>query len=219
MFSFFRKSKTQNSAKPPPDSVPPRRMDLSERKSFRREMIFQAIRESLMSLEVNSSMYKFKVMNVDDRHHRFIAMIDVTQSFQTGKYSTPHSFYEIEELIKKSTFDRFGLLLEGIYWRVSNTESPFEKRIREKDSSAAAAAARAPGQRPVAPTDARNAGKRLARNPYQTVSEVEKKAFVEAIKEGENLPVLRVGDQEYQSDLAPLDEGVRTGGTQSGKLD
>ena len=142
MFSFFRKSKVKGDARPPPDSVPPQRMDLSERKALRREMIFQAIRESLMSLEVNGSMYKFKVMNVDDRHHRFIAMIDVTRSFQTGKYSKPHSFYEIEEFIKKNTFERFDLLLEGIYWRVSNTESPFERKTREADSSSAAAAAR-----------------------------------------------------------------------------
>jgi hypothetical protein len=214
MFSFFRKSKTEGDARHPPDSVPPTRMELSERKAFRREMIFQAIRESLMSLEVNSSMYKFKVMNVDERHHRFVAMIDVTKSFLTGKYARPKTFYEIEEFIKKNTFERFGLLLEGIYWRVSRSESPFERKTREADSSAAAAAARAPGTGDAVP-----AGQRLARNPFQPVSEEEKHAFMAAIKEGENLPVLHVGEQEYQSDLAPLDEGIRVSGTQYGKLD
>jgi hypothetical protein len=217
MFSLFRKSTAKGKDKAPPDSVPPMRMDLSERKAFRREMIFQAIRESLMSLEVNSSMYKFKVMNVDVRHHRFIAMIDVTKSFQTGKYSTPHSFYEIEEFIKKNTFDRFGLLLEGIYWRVSDSESPFEKRTREEDSTATAAAALAPTRRREVAGGERHAGQRLARNPYQPVSEAEKKAFMEAIKEGANLPAIHVGDQEYRSDLAPLDDGERIGGTQYGK--
>ena len=219
MFSLFRKSTGKGKGNAPPDSVPPARMDLSERKAFRREMIFQAIRESLMSLEVNSSMYKFKVMNVDVRHHRFIAMIDVTKLFQTGKYSTPHSFYEIEEFIKKSTFDRFGLLLEGIYWRVSDSESPFEKRTREEDSAATAAASLATTKRREVARDERHAERRLARNPYQPVSEEEKKAFMEAIKEGANLPVIRVGDQEYQSDLAPLDDGERIGGTQYGKPD
>jgi hypothetical protein len=216
MFSLFRKSTGKGKDKAPPDSVPSR-MDLSERKAFRREMIFQAIRESLMSLEVNSSMYKFKVMNVDVRHHRFIAMIDVTKLFQTGKYSTPHSFYEIEEFIKKSTFDRFGLLLEGIYWRVSDSESPFEKKTRAEDSSATAAAALAKtGRREIARDD-RYAGQRMARNPYQPVSEEEKKAFMEAIREGVSLPPIHVGEQEYKSDLAPLDDGERIGGTQYGK--
>ena len=57
----------------------------------------------------------------------------------------------------------------------------------------------------------------MARNPYQPVSEEEKKAFMEAIKEGASLPPIHVGDQEYRSDLAPLDDGERIGGTQYGK--
>jgi len=113
-------------------------MDLAERKAFRRELLYQAIRESLLSLEVVASMYKFKVMNLDDRHHRFIAMIDVTKAFQTQKSGKPRSFYDIEEFIKKNTFDRYGLVLEGIYWRVSASESPFERKTREADSPAAA---------------------------------------------------------------------------------
>jgi hypothetical protein len=194
-------------------------MDLAERKAFRREMLYQAIRESLLSLEVVSSMYKFKVMNVDVRHHRFIAMIDVTKSFQTRKNSKPQSFYDIEEFIKKNTFERFGLTLEGIYWRVSASETPFERKVREGDSPQTASAILAANRQREVVGDVRNASQRLARLQYQPVSEEEKRAFMEAVKKGVRLPVLHVGDREYQSDLAPLDEGVMIGSTQYGKLE
>jgi hypothetical protein len=219
MFSFFRKNKIKGSDDPAPDSLPPNRMDLAERKAYRRELLYQAIRESLLSLEVVSSMYKFKVMNVDSRHHRFIAMIDVTKSFQTRKNSKPQSFFDIEEFIKKNTFERFGLTLEGIYWRVSTSETAFERKIREGDSPETAAAMLAANRRRETVGDVRPAGQRLARYQYHPVSEEEKKAFMDAIRKGGSLPVLHVGEREYQSDVAPLDEGVRIGGTQYGKLE
>lgn len=219
MFPFFRKNKIEGQVRPPPDSVPRSRMDLAERKLFRREMLYQAIRDSLSSLEVVSSMYKFKVMNVDARHHRFIAMIDVTKAFQTGKYSKPQSFYEIEEFIKKNTLDYFGLVLEGIYWRVSTSESPFERNTREGDSPQTASTVLAANRQREVVGDVRNARQRLSRHQHQAVSEDEKQALMEAIRKGSRLPVLHVPEQECQSDLAPLDEGIMIGGTQYGKLE
>jgi len=219
MFSFFRTKKVEASPKSAPDSSPPSRMDLAERKAFRREMLYQAIRESLLSLEVVSSMYKFKVMNVDDRHHRFIVMIDVTQSFQPHESSRYRSFYDIEEFVKKNTFDRFGLVLEGVYWRVSSSKSPFERKAREADSPEKASAIQAANRQRAVVGDVRNASQRLARHQYQPVSEEEKLALMEAIRNGASLPVLHVGEQEYQSERAPLDGGIMIGGTQYGKLD
>lgn len=219
MFSFFRTKKVKDSPASVPDSTPPSRMDLKERKAFRREMLYQAIRESLLSLEVVSSMYKFKVMNVDDRHHRFIVMIDVTQSFQPHKSSRSRSFFDIEEFIKQNTFDRVGLVLEGIYWRVSSSKSPFERKAREEDSLETASANLAANRQREVVGDVRNASQRLARHQYQPVSEEERKAFSAAIRKGAGLPVLHVGDQEYQSERAPLDGGIMIGGTQYGKLE
>lgn len=219
MFSFFRTTKVKGSPKAAPDSSPPSRMDLAERKAFRREMLYQAIRESLLSLEVVSSMYKFKVMNIDDRHHRFIVMIDVTQSFQPHKSNRSRSFDDIEEFVKKNTFDRSGLILEGIYWRVSSSKSPFERKNREADSPESASATLAANRQREVVSDVRNASERLARHQYQPVSEEERKAFSEAIRKGAGLPVLRVGDREYQSERAPLEGGIMIGGTQYGKLE
>jgi hypothetical protein len=41
---------------------------------------------------------------------------------------------------------------------------------------------------------------------------------MDALKNGLTPPVVRIGDMEYQSDLAPLDSGIMIGGTQYGKL-
>jgi len=58
----------------------------------------------------------------------------------------------------------------------------------------------------------------LARHAYQPVSDEEAQAFMEALQNGLAPPVVRVGEWEYQSDLAPLDSGIMIGGTQYGKL-
>jgi hypothetical protein len=209
MVSFFGKLKGEDKGKSIPAPSSPERMDLAERRAFRREMLYQAIREGMISLEVNSSMYKFKIMNLDKRHHRFVVMIDVTKSFQPRQYGKQISFFDIEEFIKKHTFDRFGLGLEGVYWRISDSESPFERQIREGDSPATAAAILDSTRQREEPAEVGSAMQRLARHSDDLISEEEKRAFVEAIRNGVNPPVIHVGNREYQSDLAPLDEASK----------
>jgi hypothetical protein len=198
-----------------------KRMDLDERKAYRREMLYQSIRETFLSMEVIASMYKFKVMPVDERHHRFIAMIDVAKSFVTGRDARTKSFSAIEKLMRSNTYKRFGILIEGTYWRVSDSETQFEQYARAADAD------RQHGG--VDPTMARNAAAQhpaprqpgeapLARHSHQPVSDDEAKAFMDALQKGLAPPVMRVGEMEYQSDLAPLDSGIMIGGTQYGKL-
>lgn len=222
MLSLFR-SKPKAQEKAPESPVEQRqRMNLEERKAFRQEMLYQSIRETFLSMEVIGSMYKFKVMPVDDRHHRFIAMIDVAKSFVTGKEARTKSFAAIETLMRSNTYKRYGVLLEGTYWRVSETEAQFEPRARAADTVSAHSAKQAQLARkapvtadatpPTAPESA------MARQPYQPVSEEEARAFMDAISKGLAPPVVQVGDRDYQSDLAPLDSGIMIGGTQYGRL-
>jgi len=194
-------------------------MDLEERKAFRQEMLYQSIRETFLSMEVIGSMYKFKVMPVDERHHRFIAMIDVAKSFVTGKEARTKSFASIEKLMRANTYKRFGVLIEGTYWRVSESETQFARLARAADPAGADLAAQA-RRNPVEPAAAVQPPTEpaLARHAYQPVSDDEAKAFMEALRNGLTPPVVRVGDLEYQSDLAPLDSGIMIGGTQYGRL-
>ncbi|HNV59467.1 MAG TPA: hypothetical protein PKH72_07415 [Rhodoferax sp.] len=223
MFSLFR-SKKESAAAAEAAVANAKRMDLEERKAFRREMLYQSIRESFLSMEVIGSMYKFKVMPVDERHHRFIAMIDVAKSFVTGKEARTKSFAALEKLMRANTYKRFGILIEGTYWRVSESESQFEHVPRQRSRSADVAGAGISVATPhsesvhVSAADHRSPEPGAPRHAYQPVSDDEAKAFMEALRNGLAPPVVRVGDQEYQSDLAPLDGGIMIGGTQYGKL-
>ena len=224
MFSFLRRKKQQV----PTDvaaaaEAHAKRMDLEERKAFRQEMLYQSIRESFLAMEVIGSMYKFKVMPVDLRHHRFIAMIDVAKSFVTGKDAKTKSFAALEKLMRSNAYKRFGVLIEGIYWRVSETESQFDRLSRTADGAESVVngtpAAAMIRHRPAGPTLQQGDGDQpLARHAYQPVSDDEARAFMEALQNGLTPPVVRVGEWEYQSDLAPLDSGIMIGGTQYGKL-
>jgi hypothetical protein len=213
-FDFFRKSAETHVPHVAEAPAPSKRMTLEERMVFRKEMLYQAIRESFLQMEVIGSMYKFKVMPTDDRHHRFIVMIDVAKSFATDKDHRTRSFLALEKTIRANTYRRFGILLDGVYWRVSETESQFERYSRASDTPGMV-----PAGRETEPSHASTgANKPLARQGYQPVSDDEVNAFMQAMKSGQPNPTLQVGDAEYCSDLAPLDSGIMIGGTQYGKL-
>lgn len=224
MFSFFKSKKDKSARIVDPGPAAVNRMSLEERKAFRQEMLYQSIRESFLSMEVIASMYKFKVMPVDARHHRFIAMIDVAKAFTTDKISRTKSFSAIEKQMRVNTYNRFGILITGIYWRVSETESQFESQPRASDLARAGVGAAAAGMKarkdPAAELRDHTARTtKLAREAFQPVSAEEAEAFMEALRTGVAPPVVRVGNQEYQSDLAPLDGGIMIGGTQYGRLE
>ncbi len=191
MFSIFQKRRRTEFAAETvsPNSLLPRRMDLEERKAFRRELLDRVIRESLLALDVAPATYRFRIMPLDVRHHRFVVMLDVSNSFQPRRAGSAWTFADIETLIRKNALERFRLLVDGIYWR------------------AGAAAAETAG--PSLPADTR-AGLAGLHPHYQLVSEEEKQALMEAIRDGGELPVLHVGDWEYQTDMAALDEDGRS---------
>jgi hypothetical protein len=143
----------------------------------------------------------------------------------TGKEARTKSFAALEKLMRANTYKRFGILIEGTYWRVSESESQFEhlaqQRARATDPATAGATDASTPQAKLAQDSTatpRPAEAAMARHSYQPVSEEEAKAFMEALRDGLAPPPVRVGDQEYQSDLAPLDGGIMIGGTQYGKL-
>ncbi len=217
MFAFIKKKAPPATLEMNPVAMA-RRMDLEQRKAFRREMLYQSIRDTFLSMEVIGSMYKFKVMPIDERHHRFIAMIDVAKSFVTNKENRLRSFSALEQLMRVNTYKRFGILVDGTYWRVSETESQFEMhapRVGELVGEARTGArSHSAANRPT--PHSRVAA--ISGSEYQPISEQETQAFMAALRNGYAPPPLQVGDMEYQSDLAPLEGGIMIGGTQYGRL-
>ncbi len=217
MFSFIKKKAYQAPLAVDPIAVA-RRMDLEERKAFRREMLYQSIRDTFLSMEVIGSMYKFKVMPVDERHHRFIAMIDVAKSFVTNKENKLRSFAAIEQQMRLNTYKRFGILVDGTYWRVSETESQFEIHTPRAGEISNEGRVGARNNRGADQVNTQSRMSDIGGNDYQPISAEETQAFMAALKNGYSPPPLQVGDMEYQSDLAPLDGGIMIGGTQYGRL-
>ena len=220
MFSLFKTKSRKPIAAVDLHPAAVNRMSLDERKAYRQEMLYQSIRETFLAMGVIGSMYKFKVMPVDARHHRFVAMIDVAKSFVTDKENRTKSFAALEKHMRSHTYNRYGILIAGIYWRVSETEEQFELQPRASDSAAAddfgaIQARKKPVDSLAAPS---GNGVKLAREAYQPVSDDEAQAFMDALRKGVNPPAIHVGDREYKSDLAPLDDGIMIGGTQYGKL-
>lgn len=185
MFSIFRKHDDSSPAGAA-STLMPRRMDLEERKAFRRELIDQVIRESLRSMAVPTDHFRLRLMPVDARHHRFIAMLDVAREFEPRHAGRVCELEAVEVLICQGAWERFGLTIEGIYWRVgARTGSQPHGLVRSTSSA------------PAVGTE---------RRPWQLVSEEEKQALMDAIRLGNEMPVLHVGDWEYQTDMTPLDE-------------
>jgi hypothetical protein len=203
---------------PHPDTV--NRMSLEQRKAYRQEMLYQALREAFLSIEVISSMYKFKVMPVDVGHHRFIAMVDVAMSFVSGPDTKTKSFADLEKRMRSYAFNRYGVLITGVYWRVSETPDEFHHQTRAADSTNPQAASLIHSRRNPSEGVARHGfpGSKLARASVHPVSAEERQAFMDALSQGVTPPGMHVGDLEYRSDLAPLDDGIMIGGTQYGKL-
>ncbi len=217
MFAFIKKKIPPAKLEMDP-TANARRMDLDERKAFRKEMLYQSIRDTFLSMEVIGSMYKFKVMPVDERHHRFIAMIDVAKSFVTNKENMLRSFAAIEQQMRVNTYKRFGILVDGTYWRVSETESQFEMHAPRAGESHGEARVGARNNTSVAQVAAQSRIASIGGSEYQPISEEVTQAFMAALRNGYTPPPLQVGDMEYQSDLAPLDGGIMIGGTQYGRL-
>lgn len=189
MFSLFRKSPSA------PETVMlsakgTRRMSLEERMAFRRELAEQVMRETLQELAVPAAQYSLRLMPLDPRHHRYIVMLDVAPGFAPSQRGQACTESEVESRIRRNAYERYGLSLEGIYWRAGiRQQAAFERRGSDRTGSS--------------PTLAQE-----GLRPWELVSDEEKQALMEAIREGSELPVLHVGELEYLTDMAAL-EGPR----------
>ena len=212
MFGLFKQKSQASSAMPfgsePLTDLGPRRMTLDERKQVRREMVYQSVRENLVLLEIISGMYKFKAVGLDERQHRFMVVIDVATGFVARRAGTVMRLNEVEKFLGERTFAQYGVRIDAIYWRFHPGISNFVRGVRPGDHKAAPK----PAAAPVPPA----AIKPVSR--HEAVSAQEMQAFEQAIARGVKPPPLHLGELEYHSDLAPLDDMPVVGGTQYGSL-
>ena len=176
----------------------PVKMDLEERKAFRRELLFEIVRTTLTSQFIDTSSYRFKVMRTDKRGHCYVVMLDMSPKFMATDKGQHAQLVGIAALLSKNAQIRYGLVVDGVYWRVDDTlNSPSASRFRPFDSADRAAGA--PGA-PGAPGAGSSAGSANIEK-YQRATAQELAAF-EAAWQKNN--AVQIGDRTYSSDLAPL---------------
>lgn len=82
----------------------------------RRELLYAVVRDAMVRAGVLSAGYKFKVLSLDQRGQRFLAMVDLSRDYggETVRLS------EIEALIVQTAKARFDIEVTAVYWRISD---------------------------------------------------------------------------------------------------
>jgi len=93
-------------------------MTLQERMEVRREMAFSSVREHFLHLGVLPATYRMKIVPADERHHRFIIVIDAKREFEAISANTRATLDDAEQYIASQTYYKYGIRIDGIYWRL-----------------------------------------------------------------------------------------------------
>ena len=91
----------------------------------RRELLYTAVRDTMVRAGVLSAGYKFKVLSLDQRGEQFLVMIDVAQEY--GNDSLRLS--EIESQVIRLAKTRFSIGVSAVYWRIQRLEAPLAAGI------------------------------------------------------------------------------------------
>lgn len=200
MFNFIRRLFSVSSPSKRdfgPTELDHEKMSFEERKKWRREMVFRSVRDSLHTLEVLESMYKCKVSQIDNRGHYYVVMLDTAPSFAIGKHLNVNGNAGIEALIAKNTFERYAVVINGVYWRVDDSEPErpvIVKKPEVKDFE------------DTVPFEIEH--RKTKRLDFSPVSKEEEDAFRAAMRAGLTPPVIHIGRKEYSTDLAPLEREI-----------
>ena len=170
-----------------PETLPVK-MNLDERMAFRRELLYEAIHVSLKSRFIAANTYRFKVIRTDKRGHCFVVMLDMSPTFMASPAGRHNLLKETAALLIKNAEIKYGLMVNGVYWREDET----------LDASVANWA------RPVAsvpPVSSPESQRQSNVENFEAVT-AEEIAEFEAAWQKDN--AIQVGNRTYSSDLAPL---------------
>ena len=185
--NLFSSSHGVRDGGPGPETVPVK-MNLDERMAFRREMLFDSVKNTMESHGILSGSYRFKVVRADKRGHSFVVMVDLSTDFMDSEQGRPRPLLALGASMTKNALGRYGVGVAAVYWRV-NPELKGLDRERVEPASHANNASTPEAQRSA------NVRK------YERATEQELAEFALAWQKGSELTI---GDRTYSSDLAPL---------------
>jgi len=165
----------------------PVKMNLDERMAFRREMLFDSVKNTMESQGILSASYRFKVVRADKRGHSFVVMVDLSTDFMDAEQGQPRPLMALGDAIRKNALSRYGLGVAAVYWRVNEEIRGFDA---PHDGDA-------PKSGEPLPEAVRSANV----HRYERATAQELAAFESAWQKSSELSI---GDRTYSSDLAPL---------------
>ena len=193
-------------------------MTLEERMAFRREMVFEAMREVLVNHGLPPLSYKLNVARLDSRGHRYAVMVDLVSQLAGRVVDSPGEWQIMEVQAAQTASERYRVKISNVYWRL---ESQGFALAHHPEPSAARFVESVPAPVPMAPTHAQST---TAYKPAQgqtddfpdtqlddrrskdePISQEELLAFEQAILSGQNTqqPV-HLGSRTYQTDFMPM---------------
>jgi len=101
-----------------PGETLPVKMDLEERMAYRREVLFDVIRISLVSHGIPGDSCRLQASRVDKRGHLFVVMIDLPGSFLNDARGSHPVLAGIGKSIGTNARSTGLIDVVGAYWRV-----------------------------------------------------------------------------------------------------
>lgn len=193
-------------------------MTLEERMAFRREMVFEAMREVLVNHGLPPLSYKLNVARLDSRGHRYAVMVDLVSQLAGRVVDSPGEWQIMEVQAAQTASERYRVKISNVYWRL---ESQGFAVAHHPELSAARFVESVPAPVPMAPTHAQSTAAYKPvqgqtddfpdtqlddrRSKDEPISQEELLAFEQAILSGQNTqqPV-HLGSRTYQTDFMPM---------------
>lgn len=93
-------------------------MTLDERMAFRREMVFEAMREVLVQHGLPPLSYKLNVARLDSRGHRYAVMVDLVPQLVGRMVDVPSEWQVMEDQATQTASNRYRVRIANVYWRL-----------------------------------------------------------------------------------------------------
>lgn len=197
MLTYFKKLLGSADGAPQAPTSALARMGLEQRKAYRHEMLYQSIREKLLQLGALPSMFRFRARALDERCHRFHVAMEVSSAFQIELQERPLNFPQIASLLRRHSHAGYGLVIESMDWQVDASVASFTRERRAEDAPGAVIKPHSPLHKQMHPV--------YARRNFAPVPTQDGRLFIEALRQRQTPPPVRVGTVAYASDFIPLD--------------
>ena len=190
-------------------------MTLNERMAFRREMVFESVRDALLHHGVLTTGYRLHVARMDARGHCYSAMIDLILPVSGRVIDSRGELHAMESRIAQAAMSRYRIKVANVYWRFDDPVDTRNVPGESGHTNPTRATGEGVPEAPRSPLFRRRVTDKLEdfpdtevedrSLPEEGVTPDELMAFEKALKQGKPNQTVKVGARTYETDFVPLD--------------